>query len=396
MKKGTQVASGVSLVTVVAVLGLNWGEWITPLVEPDYQLPDSIMRVQLTPGEQGLGQRTLSWVSGCDQSDYRVEVEGVSSGLSAVRHQVIPTHGGTTHTHQVTLPSLSPGSYPYSIASPDGSALYRDTLVIPSDTLPLTFVLLGDVQDTWGDDTKPLMDSLYRAYPDAVAWIQVGDLIERPHDQYWRRYYEAFSTVAPRIPLLTVIGDHENEAGLMYDIDDRWKYAFPYPANGAEERVGYSYYIDYPHLRVVCYDSNSLGWSIGTQRRWLEQVLGEREDDPFLLVCAHHPIYSATKSRYNLLNRTLLGPLFRAKGVDLVLAGHDHLFVHDRDEDGAGPHYLGLSTAHKTYPVQDPSRHVASESGARYYGVLTVSPTQMIVRVYREGGALLDTIRMER
>ncbi len=62
----------------------------------------------------------------------------------------------------VTIPSLEPGRYPYTITSVDEVEAYRDTLVIPSDTLQ-TFVLIGDVQDTWGDDTRPLMDSLYRA-----------------------------------------------------------------------------------------------------------------------------------------------------------------------------------------------------------------------------------------
>ncbi len=113
-------------------------------------------------------------------------------------------------------------------------------------------------------------------------------------------------------------------------------------------------------MRVVCYDSNSLFWSIGSQRPWLERVLRERKDKPFLVVCAHHPVYSGTKNRFNLLNNSLLGPLFRRCGVDLVLAGHDHIFAHDRDADGGGPHYIGLSTAHKTYSVQDPERHVAS------------------------------------
>lgn len=397
MGKITRIVSASLLAATTGTLGFNWSKWITPLVEPEYVLSDSVQRVQLTPGGDGLRERVVSWVSGSDRSGDSLRLFCGDSLLfgSEPSHHEIRTHGGVTHVQSVAIPSLESGRYPYTITSGDGVEAYRDTLVIPSDTLQ-TFVLIGDVQDTWGDDTRPLMDSLYRVHPDAAAWIQVGDLIERPHDQYWRRYYDAFASVAPRIPLITVIGDHENEAGLMYDVDDRWEYVLDYPDNGPEERVGHAYYIDYPDMRVVCYDSNSLFWSIGTQRPWLERVLRERRDHPFLVVCAHHPVYSGTKNRFNPLNNTLLGPLFRRCGVDLVLAGHDHIFVHDRDPDGGGPHYIGLSTAHKTYSVQEPERHVASESGARYYGIMTVTPEALRVAVYREGGTLLDSLCVSR
>ena len=82
--------------------------------------------------------------------------------------------------------------------------------------------------------------------------------------------------------------------------------------------------------------------------------------------------------------------------MDLVLAGHDHIFAHDRDPDGDGPHYIGLSTAHKTYSVQEPERHVASESGARYYGIMLVTSDELRVRVYREGAVLLDSLCVSR
>ena len=185
MGKITRIVSASLLAATTGTLGFNWSKWITPLVEPEYVLSDSVQRVQLTPGEDGLRERVVSWVSGSDRSGDSLRLFCGDSLLfgSGPFHKEIRTHGGVTHVQRVNIPSLAAGLYPYTITSGEGVEAYRDTLVIPSDTLQ-TFVLIGDVQDTWGDDTRPLMDSLYRAHPDAAAWIQVGDLIERPHDQY--------------------------------------------------------------------------------------------------------------------------------------------------------------------------------------------------------------------
>ena len=160
MGKIIRIVSASLLATTTGTVGFNWSKWITPLVEPEYVLSDSVQRVQLTPGEDGLRERVVSWVSGADRSGDSLRLFCGDSLLfrSGPFHKEIRTHGGVTHVQSVTIPSLVAGRYPYTITSGDGVEAYRDTLVIPSDSLQ-TFVLIGDVQDTWGDDTRPLMDS---------------------------------------------------------------------------------------------------------------------------------------------------------------------------------------------------------------------------------------------
>lgn len=172
MGKIIRIVSASLLAASTGTVGYNWPDWIAPLIEPEYVLSDSVQRVQLVPREDGLRGRVVSWVSGSDRSGDILRLYGRDSLLfrTGALHHEIKTHGGVTHVQSVTIPALEAGRYPYTITSSDGVEAYRDTLVIPTDTLQ-TFVLIGDVQDTWGDDTRPLMDSLYRAHPDAAAWI---------------------------------------------------------------------------------------------------------------------------------------------------------------------------------------------------------------------------------
>jgi hypothetical protein len=61
-------------------------------------------------------------------------------------------------------------------------------------------------------------------------------------------------------------------------------------------------------------------------RTWLEKALEAADGDAFTIVAMHHPVFSPGKHGSTPGLRPELPRLFRAAGVDLVLAGHDHLY----------------------------------------------------------------------
>jgi 3',5'-cyclic AMP phosphodiesterase CpdA len=61
--------------------------------------------------------------------------------------------------------------------------------------------------------------------------------------------------------------------------------------------------------------------------RWLRRALSGRRHR-WKIVIFHHPVYSPGIEHGSTPGfRRLLNPIFRAKGVDLVLNGHDHLYA---------------------------------------------------------------------
>lgn len=73
-------------------------------------------------------------------------------------------------------------------------------------------------------------------------------------------------------------------------------------------------------VRFVMVNSNRL------RLDWLKDGVEAQTGDVYTIVVMHHPVYSPGKHGSTPGLRPELPRLFRAAGVDLVLAGHDHLY----------------------------------------------------------------------
>jgi 3',5'-cyclic AMP phosphodiesterase CpdA len=75
-------------------------------------------------------------------------------------------------------------------------------------------------------------------------------------------------------------------------------------------------------VRLVFVDSTRL------RPRWLRRHLGPRRGRRWKIVVFHHPVYSPGLEHGPTPGfRRALNPIFRRRGVDLVLNGHDHLYA---------------------------------------------------------------------
>jgi 3',5'-cyclic AMP phosphodiesterase CpdA len=91
------------------------------------------------------------------------------------------------------------------------------------------------------------------------------------------------------------------------------------PAFGMKGR---NYVVRRNGVRLVFVDSNRL------RLRWLRRALSGRRNNRWKIVIFHHPVYSPGLEHGSTPGfRRVLNPIFRAKGVDLVLNGHDHLYA---------------------------------------------------------------------
>ena len=74
-------------------------------------------------------------------------------------------------------------------------------------------------------------------------------------------------------------------------------------------------------VRFVMVDSNAL------RMGWIRRHLRSKPGDRWTIVVFHHPVFSPSTAHGSAPGlRELLSPLFRRRGVDLVLNGHDHLY----------------------------------------------------------------------
>jgi hypothetical protein len=77
-------------------------------------------------------------------------------------------------------------------------------------------------------------------------------------------------------------------------------------------------------VQFFALDTNVLGVADPEQAAWLEQELAASRAR-WKIVYGHHPLYSHSHRFYNLRMIRHLEPLFVRYGVDLYMAGHDHM-----------------------------------------------------------------------
>ncbi len=118
------------------------------------------------------------------------------------------------------------------------------------------------------------------------------------------------------------------------------------PPNGSPRRMtDYpTYAFGYGNTFVIGFDSNIAGDS--TQLMWVRAQLSKIDRKRFVHVVAfmHHPAFSSgphggiTLEEQTAAVRANYMPLFRKSGVDLIIAGHEHLFEHwiERYRDASG------------------------------------------------------------
>ena len=385
------------LATLTVVLVVRWQAWFGLPAESPFDLGRGIRRVLVVPGSDGLKSRVVTWVSG-DSMPVAFVLDGDTTIVSPKR---IPTEGGVTYAFRKGLRGLSPGTHRYRITAPSGETFADSLFVRGVSSRGDRLIYIGDLQDPEKGLSRDFLKGVAERYPDADACLFAGDLIERGHDGYWEIFYDAVRDFAPHTAFIPAIGNHEYTKGLSKKPDPRWREAFPKPPASDDRADGVgrlNYFVDYPHVRVVVVNTNTLPFgNLSPLTSWLKRTLTERKDDPFLIVVMHHGVHSMAAGRVNLAERFVLGPLFRAHGVDLVLQGHDHVYARVKKKTLSDPLYLTSTSSLKSYHVKpDPSRLDAYADGGRFYVVLDVGAEKIDGTTFREDHSEFDRFTLTK
>lgn len=241
-----------------------------------------------------------------------------------------------------------------------------------------------------------------------------GDLSDGARSPRWRKQFEEmYPSTTFSCPAYAVLGNHDYQMGPMNKVDAELEYAkgeksrFTMPAHW----YSFGFPAKNPLIAFIALDSNvpegdgaggrkpgidDRGFITMTpeqkvkQLSWLETELKKPWQTPFLVVLAHHPIYSdGLHGDHATLIRDW-DPLFQKYGVHLYLAGHDHDLQHLEFEGHPTSHFLSGGGGADLYELKnDPSRR--GPYAQRVYGFshLSVTPKQMTLRHLDATGRVL-------
>jgi predicted phosphodiesterase len=355
-------------------------------------------RFVIAPYLQAVGPTGLTVLFECDRP-MRATVT-VSAPGEAPR---VERSAGAGRFHSLRVEGLAPRrAHVYAVRCeadglPDLMAPEREVVTAPEGAAPCFFAVVADSQDypdTWGTIAR----RVHEERPEFV--VHCGDLVGRGYDK--EEWVEGFFGPARDLfghaPFFSVLGNHEEDAGLWYDF-----VAHPEP----EHRYTFAW----GDARFFLIDSNRDTAEGSEQHRWLEAALGARTER-WCFVVLHHPPRTSDADDYRdpvTGERApgdprvhALGPLLERHGVDFVLFGHIHAYERSHPlragavDREAGVTYLQCGGAGGRLEASARARSplTAALRRCHHYCTCSVDGPRLEWRAYDENGALFD--RFER
>lgn len=271
----------------------------------------------------------------------RVSLGAAPNGWTASFDEAAPTT-----EHELVLTGLAPDTrYYYGLSAVGGYAADAD-----SSFTFRTPPLAGSRQPirawVWGDggldnaDSRAVRDAFIartRTQPADVG-LMLGDnaYTSGTDSEYQSGCFGLLQSVLKRLPLLSTRGNHEVlAAGANNDYYDFFSLPSAGQSGGVVSGTEAYYSFDWANVHFICLDSEGTDRTLGGDMvRWLRQDIAASQAD-WNIAFWHHPAY--TKGSHDSDNITDSGgrmrdmreniiPILDSTGVDVVLAGHSHVY----------------------------------------------------------------------
>ena len=234
---------------------------------------------------------------------------------------------------------LTPADESYSFVTPPAVGTRQ----------PVRFWALGD-----GGTGRPDQAAVYRAMLDVTArekhpldlWLHLGDMAYGTGRdvEFQSRFFESYEGALRSSVCWPTMGNHEGYTskgttgvGPYYDA-----YVMPRrgEAGGLASGTEAYYSFDWANIHFICLDSHDLERKAGgAMAKWLKADLEKAKAD-WLIAFWHHPPYTkgshdSEKEKDMTEMRQNIMPIIESGGVDLILAGHSHIYERSMLIDGA-------------------------------------------------------------
>ena len=388
------------------MLYLRWDTWFYNPPEPSYFPSKAPDRILLTWSDDPCSTRNVTWQSDTTNKTGKLQLINLSSHDTVVfpsARSVIKTSGGAAAYFQSAIKNLIPGqSYIYRVENQGlWSEWYPFRTRCPQDSA-FSFIYIGDVQDSINGITGDVFQRAWKTDPKADFVVFIGDMIERPHDEYWKEWFRAGGQMFKTVPIIATPGNHEYYKEIIQKIDPRWVAHFAFPQNGPRIFKGRVCYWDYGDTRIISMDTNGLNLlTAQIQRNWLKNVL-EQTTKRWKIVIMHHPVYTISRTHDNFLVRWLFKPLFDKYSVDLVLQGHEHGYAraayiaNSAYPAKQGPVYIISQDSPKLYDLNFSKKMDQLASNTQMYQILNITPDSLNLKAYTKDGTLYDDFALNK
>lgn len=246
--------------------------------------------------------------------------------------------------HKVTASDLEAGTaYTYRVGDKSEN-LWSDagTFVTDDGDDQFSFITIADVQASSDENFMEASETLKGAVetlPESEFTITLGDYVNDNTNEEWDWYFKHFEFSNMNTTSAPVAGNHDgnitnklniNVFNSMFNLSNEDTDSNVNWVNG----VYYSY--DYGNAHFAVLNTNDMYPMTQSQRNWLVNDMTASDAD-WKFVVMHRALYSQGKNINKpdtIIMRNVLIELFDELDIDLVYAGHDHVYYRSHPVKG--------------------------------------------------------------
>ncbi|MCB9594743.1 MAG: metallophosphoesterase family protein [Sandaracinaceae bacterium] len=224
------------------------------------------------------------------------------------------------------------------------------------------FWVVGD-SGTGGTAQRNVFDAMRAEAADLPPdlFVHVGDMAydRGTTSEFDVGFYDMYAPLLSNTPVWPALGNHEGASSDSATESGPYYEGYVLPTDGRSGGVPSGteayYSFDYANVHFIVLDSyDSPRSPMGAMVQWLEMDLAAA-DAEWLIAYWHHPPYTDgthqdDESQQEDMRRQVL-PVLEAAGVDLILAGHSHIY--ERSYLLRGGYYAGLPGGGATAAIVD-------------------------------------------
>ena len=262
-----------------------------------------------------------------DAKTYEVKPTTANDGQQSCQVTVTDLQPGTTYYYQLTNAGQKSEIFSFATAQV-GS---------------FSFAYVGDPQIGAGSTQSDILGwdktlNLIRSdknFSDVSFLLSAGDQVNTSSDE---GQYDGYldHDVLTGLPAATVVGNHDTDSNAY---GQHFNVANESSEYGTTKAGGDSYFV-YNNVLFLVLNSNDM--STAEHKQFMVDAIDATKDQDiqWKVVTFHHSVYSVanhTVDKDILIRRNELVPVFQELDIDVVLMGHDHVYVRSYMMDGLNP-----------------------------------------------------------
>ena len=341
---------------------------------------NEVTRVSVTINGDAATSRGFCWYTD-EKAGSDVQVAPVGEELASA--EIISGYSYPSmekRVHKVVVDTLEAGKkYQYRVGDSEAGVWseigYFTTADDKSDSAD--FIVISDVQASSEENFKQasvVMQKAVETMPEYEFAVNLGDFVNDCTNEEWDSYFRNFAFSNMNTTIVPVAGNHEGNLqwfkfNNMFNIGE---------AEDSSVITGCYYSFDWGDAHFAVLNSNDMYPMSASQLNWLKNDMNS-SDAQWKIILTHRALYSAGKNINKpdtIIMRNLLLPVIDELGIDVVFAGHDHMYLRTesvKDEkiqeyETVTEIYNGVETTFALNP--DGTTHILpSTAGTKRYSV---------------------------